>query len=49
MTPDQCSRCGQRGHLPKDCGWPTDTDDEPIKVPYIPPVYEDDDYADEWM
>jgi hypothetical protein len=44
-----CARCGCPDHTVKDCSWPTDTDDEPIKVPYIPPVYEDDDYSDDFM
>jgi hypothetical protein len=43
-----CARCGSEAHTAPHCTWPTDTDDEPIKVPYVPPVHEDDE-LDEWM
>lgn len=45
MTPDECARCGQRGHLPKDCSWPTDTQDEPNPPP-APPVEPEPDAYD---
>jgi hypothetical protein len=42
-----CVLCGG-DHTGKNCHWPTDTEDEPIKVPYIPPIYDDED-LDEYM
>lgn len=40
MTFDPCALCGRLGHHPKECDWPTDTQDEPEPKPEPDPYDE---------